>query len=521
NQRFPIFFQEKRPFFLEGKDIFDSPLQPFYSRKIGDPDFAAKLSGKIDKTSFGFLVASDKNPRGFTEDDRTENQICLQNQRVDPSVKCPNDQFIGENALFSIVRVKRDFGKNNNVGFFGTARVFPKDRNFVSGFDGKYKPNDATVVTFQVLGTHSRKNFYNPEKDQVNYRTGNGLGYLINADYTKDTHGWFAEIFGRTRDYRADSGFTRRTNTNQAFFANRVSTKSKPKAAMIRLNWNQFVRYTFDWKGRTQYGLAGMGLNGQMQGNIFWSFEAGDQLEHIYENEFGSDRTGLKTDGTHPDGAFFGAPERSAQQPYFSFNVERRFNKKFYMYGFVGSIFGAFDYDFGAGNRFPRRSPAFLTYVEQRRQCDELPKPTQFCLDLAVPGQDPGKGYQFDAQLGFEYKPIDPLRISLDYTKSQLTRYDNDQVAFDTNIFTLRSTYQFSRFTYVRARWDYDSLSSHTAGQILFGWNPNPGTAFYVGYNDDFNYNGFNRFTDVYERGFQRNGRTFFIRASYLFRKSF
>ena len=71
------------------------------------------------------------------------------------------------------------------------------------------------------------------------------------------------------------------------------------------------------------------------------------------------------------------------------------------------------------------------------------------------------------------------------------------------------------------ARWDYDSMRSNAAGQMLFGWNPNPGTAFYVGYNDDFNYNGFNRFTGQYEPRFERNSRTFFIRASYLFRKSF
>jgi hypothetical protein len=73
----------------------------------------------------------------------------------------------------------------------------------------------------------------------------------------------------------------------------------------------------------------------------------------------------------------------------------------------------------------------------------------------------------------------------------------------------------------VRARWDYDTLRSHAAGQFLFGWNPNPGTAFYVGYNDDFNYNGFSPFTGHFEPGFERNSRTFFIRASYLFRKSF
>jgi hypothetical protein len=59
NVRFPIFFQEKRPFFLEGKDIFESSLQPFYSRTIVDPDVALKLSGKAGKNTFGVLVASD------------------------------------------------------------------------------------------------------------------------------------------------------------------------------------------------------------------------------------------------------------------------------------------------------------------------------------------------------------------------------------------------------------------------------------------------------------------------------
>ena len=122
--------------------------------------------------------------------------------------------------------------------------------------------------------------------------------------------------------------------------------------------------------------------------------------------------------------------------------------------------------------------------------------------------------------LGGEYKPIEPLRVSLDYTKSRLIRNDNGGKAFDTNIFSLRSTYQFTRFTYIRLRADYDSLSRATAGQFLFGWNPNPGTAFYVGYNDNFNYHGYSPFTSQHEPGFERNSRTFFIRASYLFRKS-
>jgi len=53
------------------------------------------------------------------------------------------------------------------------------------------------------------------------------------------------------------------------------------------------------------------------------------------------------------------------------------------------------------------------------------------------------------------------------------------------------------------------------------GYTPNPGTAFYVGYNDDLNRRGFNPFSGELEPGFRRNGRTFFLKMSYLFRKSF
>ena len=102
-----------------------------------------------------------------------------------------------------------------------------------------------------------------------------------------------------------------------------------------------------------------------------------------------------------------------------------------------------------------------------------------------------------------------------------MTRQDTGLVAFDDNVFALRSTYQFTRFAFVRGRLDYDTLGSRVRGQFLFGWTPNPGTAFYAGYNDDLNRNGFNQFSGQLEPGFRRNGRTLFIKMSYLFRKSF
>lgn len=532
NQRFPIFFEEKRPFFLEGKDIFETPLRPFYSRTIVDPDFAVKLTGKAGKNTFGFLAASDNAPGNYSEDERGELRVCQEGRAYDiahnltPRPCSSIEPFVDKNALFGVFRLKRDFGSENNIGFFATARTFPKNRNFLGGIDGKFKFNPKTIMTFQALQTYSKKRFYDSNENTVDYRVGNGFGYFWSLDYTADTHGWYAELRGRTSNYRADAGFTQRVDSNDAFFINRFSTKSRPNANLIRFDFRQFVRHTFDWKGRLQNLLLGLGYSSALQGNLLINGEFGYAHEKNYEEEFGPKRN------LRQQGAFFGGPTRAADQPYFTVNVNKRINKQLLVYGFAGSIFNAFDYDFGGGSRYPRASPAFQAYLRSPEYANYLhqlylyqanpvgPFPDLFAI-APPPGLDPGKGWQFDANTGFEYKPIDPFVVTLDYTKSRLRRNDTSLLAFDTNIFSLRSTYSFTRFTFLRARWDYDTLNSNARGQFLVGWNPNPGTAFYAGYNDNFNYNGFNPFTHQGEAGMERNSRTFFVRASYLFRKSF
>ncbi len=512
NQRFPIFFQEKRPFFLEGAEIFQSPIQVFYSRTIIDPDLAVKLTGKIGKTSFGFLAASDKAPGNYDED-----------ERGDVSLKPRISEFLDRNALFGIFRIKRDFGKENNIGFFGTYRSFPEQRNVAGSVDGRIKLNPKTVMQFQAVGTTSRRCFFNFDFDPTldpfqaqrnrdicgsgsinqtnsnrntfnNYRTGNGFAYVWNLDHTEKNRGWFIQVDGRTRYYRADAGFTRRTNTNTVLIAGRLSTEPKPQAKVIRFEFRPFVKANYDWQGRAQNETIGANFGFTFQRNTRLGFETGYSYERIFEEEFGLRRSPIRS------GAFFGASERSTRQQYGSINFNSSPVKKISFGGFIGTINNAYDFDFGGGSRFPRISPSALSGTGQL---------------------DPGAGRQLDAQIGVEYKPFDPLRVSLEYRKSKLNRFDTGRTAFDSNIATVRSTYQFTRFTFARLRLDYNSISSNVSGQFLVGWNPSPGTAFYVGYNDNFNYNGFNPYSGQYESRFERNNRTFFIRASYLFRKSF
>lgn len=528
NQRFPIFFEEKRPFFLEGVEIFQSPLQVFYSRQIIDPDFAAKLTGKVGKTSFGFLAASDKAPGNLSEDERTSLAICLRERLTNPNVRCSDEEIIDKNAMFGVLRVKRDFGKENNLGFFATYRSFPEQKNLLAGFDGRLKWSPKAYTTFQVLGTTSRRCFFDAEfEPAVNplqarrnrevcngstfsgYRTGNGIAYYANYDYTEETKGFFAEVGGRSKFYRADAGFTRRVNTNFAFAGGRISTKANPKKKIIRASWFNGAGIDYDFQGRLISASWNSNANFNLQRNTFVNLSGGMSRERIFEEEFGLKRMPSRPAG----GSFFGAPERAANQRWISGNINSRINKKIAVGAFVGTIFNAFDFDFGGGPRFPRRSPAYLAYL---RECQSNPAA---CAN--EPALDPGTGRQFDFGLGVELRPTDPLRISLDYNKSRLVRSDTGLTAFDSNIVSLKSTYQFTRFTFVRTRVDYDSIQSNFNSQLLFGWNPNPGTAFYVGYNDNFNYNGFSPITGQYEPRFERNIRTFFIRASYLFRKSF
>lgn len=501
NQRFPIFFEEKRPFFLEGSDIFRSPLQVFYSRNIVDPDFAVKLTGKTGKTSFGLLAASDNAPGNYSEDERN-----------DPNIRPRINEFLDKNSTFAVLRLKRDFGSENNIGFFSTYRSFPEQKNLLAGFDGRFKFSPKMTSVFQVVGTTSRRCFFDPEFEPTlnpvqaasnratcgggtfggvtvqgspynQYKTGNGLGYYVNLDYTTEQHGWFVEAGGRTKYYRADSGFTRRTDSHFVFFYNRFATKSNPKAKIIRNQWAQMSGINYDGQGRLQNWNAQTNFNINLQRNTYVYIGGGVEYDKIYEEEFG-----LKRSPTRPLGTFLGDPFRATWQQYVSANINQSPSKRFNYGLFVGMIRNSLDY---------------------------------FYFDPATGLQDPGPGMQRDAQVYFEVKPMDPFRVSVSYTKSRLTRNDNRLRSFDSDLVSIRSTYQFTRFMFTRFRLDYDGTEKNFAGQMLVGYTPNPGTAFYVGYNDNLNRNGRNPFTNDFEPGFARNSRTFFIRASYLFRKSF
>jgi hypothetical protein len=491
NQRFPIFFEEKRPFFLEGKDVFLTSLTPVHTRAIVDPDYAVKLTGKQGRNTFGLLVASDNAPGNFNEDEREEIAENVANGKTDSRTR-----LLDRNALIGILRLKRDIGQENSLGLIATTYNFVDKHSYLGGFDGRFRINPQTVFDFQVLGTTSRRFFVDPDLGHNVYRTGNGFGYSYNYDNRGRHFGYTLNGEGRTRDYRADVGFTLRTNSNFHRLTLRYNSEPKPKARFISWRATNTSTIYHDWQARIQRWdeQPQMAFNFSRQTSLTVGLRGG--YERLFEEEFGARRT-----LTHA-GAFAGNDgERSAYKKTIFASGATTPSKKYSASFFLSYDWGAFDLDSGAGPRYPRVSPAALN-------------------DPNAP-RDPGAAELLDIEASLIYQPTNALNASLDYTKNKLTRQDTGRVVYVDNIYTLRTTYQFSRFTFARARIDYDSLDSNVRGQFLLGWTPSPGTSFYVGYNDDLNVNGFSPFTDQLEPGFRRNGRTFFIKMSYLFRHSF
>jgi uncharacterized protein DUF5916/cellulose/xylan binding protein with CBM9 domain len=484
NQRFPIFFDEKRPFFLEGADIFQTPLQTVHTRTIIDPDYAVKLSGKQGRNSFGLLLASDNAPGQFTDD-----------EKGDPDFFPDIAGLIEKNSYIGVARLKRDIGRESSLGMIVTSYNFVEKHNQLGGLDGYFRLDKQTTFTFQVLGTTTRAFFFDPDIDDNVYRTGNALGYSWNYDKTGRNVGFNLQGQGRTKDYRAEVGFTRRVNTNYqgAFF--RFSTDPKPKAMLISWRLVGGTNSNFDFSGRSQNLGGFVQSHFNLTRQTFFNIGYEEFYERIFEGEFGARRSSTQA------GAFAGDdPERSLRGRALHGFIGTNRSKNYSAFLFLGHRWNIFDFDFGAGPRFPRVSAVAL-------------------VDPDAP-LDPGAANTFEVGASGEYKPTAAIRVSLDYNRSRFTREETGRTVFIANISSLRATYQFTRFTSVRARLDYDTLTSSFRGQYLFGWTPNPGTSVYIGYNDDLNVNGFNPFTSQHEPGFRRNGRTFFVKTSYLFRRS-
>ena len=181
NERFALFYPEKRPFFLEGIELFSTPNQLVYSRQIAAPLAGGKLTGKFGRLNVAYLTVKDKDSVG--------------------------------GALFNVGRVRADFGKNSTIGATFTDRSASADFSRVAAVDSRM----VFAKLYYVQGQIGRS------------WTGQSGGrhdapiWLAEFDRTGRAWGFNYRVTGIGENFQAQVGYVPRNDIVEFHASNRLS----------------------------------------------------------------------------------------------------------------------------------------------------------------------------------------------------------------------------------------------------------------------------------------------------------
>lgn len=236
NQRYPVFYPERRPFFLEGQEIFSTAVNLVHTRTIVDPRGGAKLTGKVGATSLGLLVANDEAPG-----------------RVDD----PADPAYGRTARVVVGRVRRDLYAESSLGAIVTDRAFLDTYSRAIGVDGRFRLGRVYRASFMAAATDLRDD----EGERLR-------GYAVQANFGRAGRSldYSVSHTSLSPDFKTALGFIRRTDMRDTT-AN-LSYTFWPQATVI--SWGPRARYrlNYDFSGVKQDEEIEAGLNARFARNI-------------------------------------------------------------------------------------------------------------------------------------------------------------------------------------------------------------------------------------------------------------
>jgi len=192
NQRYALFYPEKRPFFQEGKENFDIAgisqfsyfQQVFHTRQVVNPVAGIKLTGKLtDKNRVALLYARDEPYEGSDSSD------------IHPS--------------FIIGRYRYTIKNDTYIGAVGTFKEGYETFNRVAGLDGRLRLSPSSTAEFNLLGSSNNS--------MAGARaTNDWLGTVLLSKGTSKIK-YSIELQHIGRDFSSESGYLMRSGLNKLF----------------------------------------------------------------------------------------------------------------------------------------------------------------------------------------------------------------------------------------------------------------------------------------------------------------
>lgn len=217
NERFALFVPDKRPFFLEGSELFATPNQLVYTRRLVDPSIGGKVTGKLGSYSVALLSALD-HPAG-------------------------------EDAQFNIARLRRDLGGSSTLGLTATDREQGHAYNRVIAADARWVYRRLYYLEGQ-LGVASTRD--------ASGSVRHGAIWKLESDRTGKYWGYNMQWTDVGRDFESQAGFVPRTNVTNMRWFNRLSWYGAPGALLESVT--TFFGPTRVWRS------AGAGSSAPLEG---------------------------------------------------------------------------------------------------------------------------------------------------------------------------------------------------------------------------------------------------------------
>lgn len=213
NERFALFFPEKRTFFLEGVDLFSMPFQAAYSRTITSPSLGLRATGRTGTTSYTALVAHDRGGGLVILPGPQGSSFAEQDFRSDAA----------------IVRLRHEMGPSFVSAFATTREVDGGGYNRVFGPDFQWRPRPADSFTGQALWSETRTPDRTDLADQWDGRTLADRALLLNYQHADARFDFFAQGQDIGGDFRADNGFMPQVGYREGYLETGWTTRPKDR----------------------------------------------------------------------------------------------------------------------------------------------------------------------------------------------------------------------------------------------------------------------------------------------------